>query len=123
MHIDATYDNFMMSDNSDDWKEIRLIDWEYAGMQDPHLDLAMFCLYAMYNREQVDNLISTYFTEGCEKAIRLKIYSYIAVAGLLWSNWCEYKIKNGVEFGEYSIRQYRFAKEYFRIVKNELEGK
>lgn len=123
VHIDATYDNFMMSDNSDDWKEIRLIDWEYAGMQDPHLDLAMFCLYAMYNREQVDNLISTYFTEGCEKAIRLKIYSYIAVAGLLWSNWCEYKIKNGVEFGEYSIRQYRFAKEYFRIVKNELEGK
>lgn len=123
VHIDAVHDNFMMPDNSDDWNKIRLIDWEYAGMQDPHLDLAMFCLYAMYNREQVDNLISTYFAEGCEKTTRLKIYSYIAIAGLLWSNWCEYKIKNGVEFGEYSIRQYRFAKEYYRIVKNELEGK
>ncbi len=22
--------------------DIRIIDWEYAGMQDPHVDLAMF---------------------------------------------------------------------------------
>ena len=26
----------------------------------------------------------------------------------------------GVEFGEYSLRQYRYAKEYYRIVKEEL---
>lgn len=25
-----------------------------------------------------------------------------------------------VEFGEYSLRQYRYAKEYYRIVKEEL---
>lgn len=41
-------------------------------------------------------------------------------AGLLWSNWCEYKKSLGVEFGEYSLRQYRYAKEYYRIVKEEL---
>ena len=27
----------------------------------------------------------------------------------------------GVEFGEYSLRQYRYAKEYYRIVKEELQ--
>lgn len=123
VHIDAVHDNFMIPDNSDDWDKIRLIDWEYAGMQDPHLDIAMFCLYAMYDRNQVDGVISAYFTEGCSNETRLKIYSYIAIGGLIWSNWCEYKIKHGVEFGEYSIKQYRFAKEYYRIVQNELKGK
>ena len=100
--------------------EIRLIDWEYAGMQDPHVDMAMFAVYAMYDREQVDALIDAYFPEGCKNEIRIKIYCYIAACGLLWSNWCEYKKSLGVEFGEYSLRQYRYAKEYYRIVKEEL---
>ena len=43
-----------------------------------------------------------------------------AVCGLLWSNWCEYKKKLGVEFGEYSLRQYSYAKEYYKIVMEEL---
>ena len=27
----------------------------------------------------------------------------------------------GVEFGEYSLRQYRYAKDYYRIVQDELK--
>ena len=50
-----------------------------------------------------------------------KIYCYIAACGLLWSNWCEYKRNLGVEFGEYSLRQYRYAKDYYRIVQDELK--
>ena len=38
----------------------------------------------------------------------------MAVCGLIWSNWCEYKRNLGVEFGEYSLYQYRYGKEYFR---------
>ena len=116
-HIDAVQDNFMMPDNSKNWQDIRLIDWEYAGMQDPHLDLAMFSLYAMYDKKHIDAIIDEYFENNCSEETRLKIYVYIAVGGLLWSNWCEYKLKNGAEFGEYSIKQYRFSKEYYRIVK------
>ena len=52
---------------------------------------------------------------------RIKIYCYIAACGLLWSNWCEYKRNLGVEFGEYSLRQYRYAKDYYRIVQEELK--
>lgn len=116
-HIDAVQDNFMMPNNSKNWRDIRLIDWEYAGMQDPHLDLAMFSLHAMYDKKHVDALVDEYFENNCSEEIRHKIYAYIAVGGLLWSNWCEYKLKNGAEFGEYSIRQYRFAKEYYEILK------
>lgn len=120
-HIDAVPDNFLFAEKNG-VEEIRLIDWEYAGMQDAHVDLAMFCIYAMYDREQVDALIDSYFTEGCPQAMRTKIYAYIAVCGLLWSNWCEYKSHLGVEFGEYSLRQYRYAKDYYKIVMQELAG-
>lgn len=120
-HIDAVPDNFLFVPNKQGEEEIRLIDWEYAGMQDPHVDIAMFCVYAMYDREHVDELIRLYFEEGCSREVRIKIYCYIAACGLLWSNWCEYKHSLGISFGEYSLRQYRFAKEYYRIVQQELQ--
>lgn len=116
-HIDAVADNFLIrSDGS-----INLIDWEYAGMQDPHVDIAMFCIYSMYDRKHIDKCIDYYFHGECNKYIRIKIYCYIAACGLLWSNWCEYKRSLGIEFGEYSMKQYRYAKEYYRIAVSEME--
>ena len=114
-HIDAVPDNFLFYDDG-----MQLTDWEYSGMQDPHVDIAMFCIYSLYDRRQIDNLIDIYFDGKCDRDARIKIYCYIAVCGLLWSNWCEYKRKLGVEFGEYSLCQYRYAKEYYKIVKEEL---
>lgn len=119
-HIDAVPDNFLFVRRGEE-EEIRIIDWEYAGMQDPCVDIAMFAIYAMYNREETDRLIDLYYPEGCERACRMKIYCYVAACGLLWSNWCEYKRRLGVEFGEYSLRQYRYAKEYSRIFQREKE--
>lgn len=122
-HIDAVPDNFLFVNDSNGQTQVRLIDWEYAGMQDPHVDIAMFCIYSMYDREQVDNLIDLYFEDECTWENRIKIYCYIASCGLLWSNWCEYKRLLGVEFGEYSLRQYRYAKDYYRIVQTEIQKK
>ena len=118
-HIDAVPDNFLLTAYGD----IHLIDWEYAGMQDPHVDIAMFCIYSLYNKCQIDRLIGIYFDGKCKKEVRVKIYCYIAVCGLLWSNWCEYKRSLGVEFGEYSLRQYQYAKDYYNIVMEELSGR
>lgn len=106
-HIDAVPDNFLIKNDN-----VYLIDWEYAGMQDPHLDIAMFCVYAGYDKKQIDNLIDIYFENNCPRSIRIKVYCYIAASGLLWSNWCEYKQLLGVNFGEYAINQYKYAKEY-----------
>lgn len=121
-HIDAVPDNFLFVKKEDETEEIRLIDWEYAGMQDPHVDIAMFCIYSMYDREHIDQTITLYFPEGCSHEVRLKIYGYIAACGLLWSNWCEYKRSLGVDFGEYSLCQYRYAKEYYRIFQDEVKS-
>jgi len=121
-HIDAVPDNFLFFQNARGEEEIRLIDWEYAAMQDPHVDIAMFCIYAMYDRARTDRLIDQYFTgTGCPPLTRAKIYGYIAVCGLLWSNWCEYKRSLGAAFGAYSLAQYRYARDYCKIVRQELE--
>ena len=122
-HIDAVPDNFLFYDTPDG-EALQLTDWEYAGMQDPHVDIAMFCIYSLYNKRKVDRLINIYFEESGQKvtaAIRAKIYCYIAVCGLLWSNWCEFKSHLGVEFGEYSLRQYRYAKDFYKYALEEMK--
>ena len=90
-------------------------------MQDPHVDIAMFSLYSMYTKEEVDKLYDIYFDGTYDEAVRAKIYAYIAACGLLWSNWCEYKRQLGVEFGEYSLKQYRYAKEYYKYASELIE--
>ncbi len=121
-HIDAVPDNFLFyKSEGEDEEKLQLTDWEYSGMQDPHVDIAMFCIYSLYDKKQCDRVIDIYFENQCERITRAKIYAYIAICGLLWSNWCEFKRKLGVEFGEYSLRQYRFAKDFYRYAK-ELIG-
>ena len=131
-HIDAVCDNFLFTpDNCHSepsrtmaWESApssQLTDWEYAGMQDPHVDLAMFAVYSAFDRAKLDHLIDLYFEGQCPRETRIKIYCYAAACGLLWSNWCEYKSSLGVEFGEYSLWQYRAAKEYSRLAEREIK--
>ena len=120
-HIDAVPDNFLFSKKGKT-ENIQLIDWEYAGMQDPHVDIAMFCIYSLYDsKEEIDNVIDLYFENNCDQKTRIKIYCYVALCGFLWSNWCEYKRQLGVEFGEYSLKQYRYAKDYYKIASKEIK--
>ena len=92
-------------------------------MQDAHLDIAMFCyLFLCMIENKLIILIDIYFENKCDQQTRIKIYCYISMCGLLWSNWCEYKYTLGVEFGEYSLAQYRFAKDYYKIVMEEMEN-
>ena len=97
-----------------------MIDWEYAGMQDPHIDIAMFAIYAFYDKQQIDELIQIYCGKDYTDEIRVKIYCYVSACGLLWSNWCEYKRALGVDFGEYSRRQYDYAKDYYDVVRSTM---
>lgn len=123
-HIDAVPDNFLFY-STPNGEALQLTDWEYSGMQDPHVDIAMFAIYALYNKRQTDRLINLYFEaagEECDNITRAKIYAYVAACGLLWSNWCEFKATLGVEFGEYSLRQYRYAKDYYKYAKELREA-
>jgi thiamine kinase-like enzyme len=114
-HIDAVPDNFLFYKPAGSKKYLlQLTDWEYSGMQDPHVDIAMFCIYSLFDKNGCDHLIDIYFDCKCDAKTRGKVYCYRASCGRLWSNWCEYKRSLGVEFGDYNIRQYRYAKEFYR---------
>ncbi|MBR2067275.1 MAG: phosphotransferase [Solobacterium sp.] len=121
-HIDAVPDNFLFYTKKDGSTGLKLTDWEYAAMQDPHVDLAMFALYSFYNKKEVDCLIDIYFGGKCKKEIKVKIYCYISICGLMWNNWAEYKISLGVDYEEYANEQYRLAKEFYLLARKEIEG-
>ena len=114
-HIDSNCDNFLITDD----KEVRLIDFEYAGMQDPNLDIAMICLYSQLDRNMIDVIIDTYYGERVDDTIRYLIYAYIAIGGFIWSIWCEVKEGSRVLDNKYACSQYEYAKEYFHIVYKE----
>lgn len=115
-HIDSVFANFLiLSDNS-----IRLIDWEYAGMADPLIDPAMFAIYAYYDEDQTDRLLKSYLRRPPVLQETFRYYSYIALSGFLWALWAEYKIALGEEFGEYTLKMYRYAKTYYKKTSSYL---
>ena len=105
-HIDSVHENFILNED-----KLRLIDWEYAAQCDPHVDIAMFCIYAGYGRERIHEAIDLYFgREGCSRRVREKIFHYTAICGLLWTLWCEIKRDVNVRYDDYEKIQYGYAK-------------
>lgn len=117
-HIDPVYDNFLIQKDA-----IHLIDWEYSGMGDPLLDVAMFCIYANLDKEHTDHVIGIYLEEKDCKEYRMLIYAYMAAASYLWVLWSEIKWLNGVDFHEYEETQYHLAKEYYRYALEAYDRK
>lgn len=119
-HIDPNADNCLINNYT---KEVIIVDWEYAAMQDPLLDVAMFGIYAGYTKSELDTILKIYTNDKYSIYDKYKYYTYIAAAGLLWSNWCEYKNQLGQTFGgEYELSQYKYAKQFSILAKEILRS-
>jgi CTP:phosphocholine cytidylyltransferase-like protein/thiamine kinase-like enzyme len=114
-HVDCNPDNFIrLRDNS-----LRLIDWEYAGMCDPLIDISMYAIYSRYTHEQALALLRIYLRRDPADQEIIRLYGFMALGGFLWALWTEYKQSFGVEFGDYGLKMYRYAKEcYSEIIKH-----
>lgn len=110
-HCDSVHDNFLFVPG-EAGEKLHLIDWEYAGVHDPYGDIAMFASYCCYQHGQVEQLMEYYLDAPPTDTIRLRVYGYLALVGMMWSNWCELKKQQGQDFGDYAAHQYRFASEY-----------
>ncbi len=111
-HIDSCVDNLLFIRGG---SELRLIDWEYAGMADPLIDIAMCAIYSYRDRAQADHLTDLYFgEETASPRERGVVYAYMALGGLLWALWAIYKSQLGVSFGEYTLVMYHYAKYFYR---------
>ena len=115
-HIDSVADNFLfLPDGS-----LRLIDWEYAAMHDPLIDIAMCSIYSYYSEEELDQLLETYLERKPDTEERFATYAYAALGGFLWCLWAVFKSMEGVEFGDYTIVMYHYAKQYYKKIQKEL---
>ena len=66
-HNDLLNLNWLEEEVPGDIGEIRLLDWEYAGMGDIFFDLANFSHHHRLNEEQVDIFLYEYFGEVTDK--------------------------------------------------------
>ena len=124
-HIDAVQDNFIFTEEG-----VKMIDWEYAGMADPLLDIAMGAIYSYMDFKKAKGLLEDYLQVAQEEIVERPLLlqgrskeeieklliAYMGLSGLLWSLWCVYKMQKGQEFGEYSLKMLRYFKDAKKIL-------
>ena len=82
-------------------------------MAEPIIDVAMCSIYSYYDKEKANALLESYLQRKPTDLEYKKFYAYMALSGYLWALWTVYKSNIGEEFGEYSLKMYRYAKDFF----------
>ncbi len=100
--------NDLLNANFLDDGEIRILDWEYAGMGDPVFDLANFSVHHEFNDEQDHWLLEAYFGEVSDANwARLKILKIISdFREAMWA-----MVQIGISKLDFDFRDY--ANTYF----------
>jgi thiamine kinase-like enzyme len=111
-HCDCTPDNVLiLSDGS-----VRLIDWEYAGRADPIMDVAMYSIFAYFDRPRMDLALQLYLGREATAGEAARLYLYAGLSGFLWSLWAHYKGQKGQDLGSYGPDQYNYLAEYYPLL-------
>jgi thiamine kinase-like enzyme len=81
-HCDPLAENFL-----DTGARVYVIDWEYAGNNDPMWDLGDVSVEAAFGPEQDEALLEAYFGGKVPTADRGRMVLYKAMCDLLWTLW------------------------------------
>jgi len=114
-HNDTGHFNILKDQND----RYYLIDWEYAGNNDPVWDLASHSTESEFNKAQELLLLQTYFETKnvCETDI-IKLLLFQICQDFLWAVWTCIKESKGENFGTYGIDRYNRCKQKL----DEIEG-
>lgn len=105
-HNDTVSENFIKNKEN----KMYLIDWEYAGMNDPMWDLAAYCLENNFTENEEELFLKIYFKGNIEDKYKKRILINKIYQDFLWSIWTTIKEANGEDFGDYAISRYNRAK-------------
>lgn len=99
-HCDLVAENLI----KDEYGRMYLIDWEYAGFNDPMWDLAGHFVECEFTPSE-EELFEFYYTEGkgLSEIEKEKIQLFKITQDVLWSAWTMAKEANGEDFGTYGI--------------------
>lgn len=111
-HNDLVPENLIKNE-----ERMYLIDWEYAGYNDPMWDLAAHLIECEFTQENEELFLHYYFkNEIISEVDQKKIMIYKLLQDILWAVWTMAKECNGEDFGTYGMdrmnRAIRLAKEY-----------
>jgi thiamine kinase-like enzyme len=126
-HCDPLCENFLDQRGKRMW----IVDWEYAGMNDPMWDLGDLSVEGQFDAAQEAEMIAAYFG-GEPRASELgRIVIYKAMCDLLWTLWglIQHANRNPADdFWAYSLNRFNRCKvlmanpEFFRHVAAVRKG-
>lgn len=102
-HNDTYEPNYLATADGD----LYLIDWEYAGLNDPANDLACFFCRYDYTDEQIEQFMREYFQRELTPDEHRHWHSYIALCAFYWFGWGLYKGSVGDDDGFFFLPAYR----------------
>lgn len=106
-HNDTVPENFIVDESGRTY----LIDWEYAGMNDPSWDIAAYILESRLTKSAIDMLLNEYYGQYPSPGEILKIKGFMLAQDLLWTVWALIRHYNGDDFLDYCYLRYeRFRK-------------
>ncbi len=95
----------------DDGDQLRLIDFDYSGNNDPCCELGNACQELQYNEEQYAELCGAYFGEPLKHLIaRMRLYAIMS--DIIWSLWGFIQLKISqldLDFQKYAIDRWERA--------------
>ena len=116
-HNDVYAVNWLVGD-----KELCLIDWEYAGINDPVNDIATAVVRDALSDEIADRMLTLYYEHEPTLAERRHAYAIFAMCGWYWYCWCLFKDTLG-EDGFFMLPSWRGLKKYLPKALALYEGK
>ena len=107
-HGDTYRHNWMLLPDD----SVILIDWEYAGMSDPGIDVGYYIVDAMYDFGQARAFIREYLGDGYSEAGEFHYMAYTALIAYYWFVWALYRESCGAIMGESLYNWYEMARKY-----------
>lgn len=92
-----------------------IINWEFAGMSDPLMDVAMFGIYSYFDQARLDLSLALYLGRAPTQEELIRLYLYVALGGLLWSMWGLQRKRSGFDLGAYPLKMYRYLKDFYPL--------
>ncbi|WP_066371701.1 NTP transferase domain-containing protein [Neobacillus fumarioli] len=106
-HNDLVAENLVKSGPD----KVYLIDWEYAGMNDPMWDVAAHLLECEFSPEDEELFLTLYLqTETIPLEIQQRVLMNKIFQDFLWSIWTIVKEAKGDDFGTYGMDRFNRAR-------------
>lgn len=107
-HNDTYAPNYLVKADG----EMYLIDWEYAGVNDPANDIGCILCRDNYSDEEIEHYLKVYFGRELTEKEHRHYIAYIALSGFYWFCWGLYKGSVNDDDGFFFLPAYRSCRRF-----------